>query len=127
MSSLPLVIAPHCSLGLNKDLPGYTRIFTPVLLSFIWRAMICTISSRISPLPPGHWCDAFKLISAAELIAGRVNRLAVMAARDNFLISFIGILLVDVNSAQALIGLIVWACVQTETNVLKLHRATRNP
>src|SRR3546814_11002243 len=27
--------------------------------------MICTISSRGSPLPPGHWCEAFNFTSAA--------------------------------------------------------------
>src|SRR3546814_3825059 len=30
--------------------------------------MICTISSRGSPLPPGHWCDAFSVTSAAPAV-----------------------------------------------------------
>src|SRR5690554_5717945 len=33
--------------------------------------MICTISSRTSPLPPGNWWDAFRVTLAAE--AGRAT------------------------------------------------------
>src|SRR5258706_2120493 len=33
------------------------------------RAMICTISSRTSPRPPGNWCEARSVIGAANTLA----------------------------------------------------------
>src|SRR4051812_39264758 len=35
------------------------------LAAFASRATICTISSRTSPLPPGNWCDARRVVGAA--------------------------------------------------------------
>src|SRR3546814_1986254 len=47
--------------------------------------MICTISSRGSPLPPGHWCEAFNFTSAAlaEPVIATATTMAVveMSAR----------------------------------------------
>src|SRR5229473_7142461 len=58
MSSCPFTSAFHCSLGLNSDAPGYTCTSSSTPAALASRAMICTISSRASPLPPGNWCEA---------------------------------------------------------------------
>src|SRR2546423_10750280 len=58
MSSCPFTSAFHCSFGLNNDAPGYTCTSRSTPAALVSRAMICTISSRTSPLPPGNWCEA---------------------------------------------------------------------
>ena len=64
MSIWPLTMAFHCSWALTSDAPGWTLISTPTLAFSTSRAMIWTISSRTSPLPPGNWCEAFNRTSA---------------------------------------------------------------
>src|SRR5690349_16626842 len=66
MSSWPFTSAFHCSLGLNSDAPGNTWTSSPTLAAFASRAMIWTISSRTSPLPPGNWCEARSVTLAAS-------------------------------------------------------------
>src|SRR2546427_4958450 len=66
MSSCPFTSAFHCSFGLNRDAPGYTCTSRSTLAALASRAMICTISSRTSPLPPGNWCDARNTVGAAK-------------------------------------------------------------
>src|SRR5882762_5839455 len=66
MSSCPFTSAFHCSLGLNSDAPGYTCTSSSTPAALASRAMICTISSRTSPLPPGNWCDARNTVGAAK-------------------------------------------------------------
>jgi len=44
------------------------------------RAMICTISSRASPLPPGNWWEARSTIGAATAVPARQT--AASAARS---------------------------------------------
>src|SRR3954467_6510947 len=65
MSSCPLTSAFHCSFGLKSDAPGYTCTSSSTLAALASRATICTISSRTSPLPPGNWCDARRVVGAA--------------------------------------------------------------
>src|SRR6185312_14529393 len=51
-------------------------------------AMICTISSRGSPLPPGNWCDAFNVTAPAP--PARANErpiVAAMIAIQDFIVS----------------------------------------
>src|SRR5882762_10739139 len=66
MSSCPFTNAFHCSLGLNSDAPGYTCTSSSTPAALASRAMICTISSRTSPLPPGNWCEARSTVGAAK-------------------------------------------------------------
>src|SRR6266480_5232181 len=66
MSSCPFTKAFHCSFGLNRDAPGYTCTSSSTPAAFASRAMICTISSRTSPLPPGNWCEARSTVGAAK-------------------------------------------------------------
>src|SRR5438093_3802013 len=66
MSSCPFTSAFHCSFGLNSDAPGYTCTSSSTPAALTSRAMICTISSRTSPLPPGNWCDARSTVCAAK-------------------------------------------------------------
>src|SRR5439155_8808424 len=43
--------------------------------------MICTISSRTSPRPPGNWCEARSVVGAARALAlNAANRAAATAA-----------------------------------------------
>src|SRR2546428_6349125 len=65
MSSCPFTNAFHCSFGLNRDAPGYTCTSRSTPAALASRAMICTISSRTSPRPPGNWCEARKTVGAA--------------------------------------------------------------
>src|SRR3954467_9373077 len=69
MSSCPLTSAFHCSLGLNSEAPGYTWISRSTFAALASRAMICTISSRTSPRPPGNWCEARSVVGAANALA----------------------------------------------------------
>src|SRR5690606_14668514 len=81
MSSCPFTRAFHCSLGWNSEAPGWTWILSPTLAFSTSRAMIWTISSRASPLPPGNWCDAFITISAeAEPVVARAATPAASAS-----------------------------------------------
>src|SRR6266853_2307115 len=66
MSNCPFTSAFHCSFGLNSDAPGYTCTSRSTPAALASRAMICTISSRTSPLPPGNWCDARSTVGAAK-------------------------------------------------------------
>src|SRR6266571_3295150 len=66
MSSCPFTNAFHCSFGLNRDAPGYTCTSSSTPAALASRAMICTISSRTSPLPPGNWCEARSTVGAAK-------------------------------------------------------------
>src|SRR6266849_10072318 len=66
MSSCPFTSAFHCSFGLNRDAPGYTCTSRSTPAALASRAMICTISSRTSPLPPGNWCAARNTVGAAK-------------------------------------------------------------
>src|SRR3989475_6478473 len=66
MSSCPFTSAFHCSFGLNRDAPGSTCTSRSTPAALASRAMICTISSRTSPLPPGNWCDARNTVGAAK-------------------------------------------------------------
>src|SRR5579871_6964978 len=42
--------------------------------------MICTISSRTSPLPPGNWCEARKMISSAAAVPAKPTSSAALTA-----------------------------------------------
>src|SRR6267143_4380466 len=66
MSSWPLTSAFHCSFGLKSDAPGYTCTSRSTFAALASRAMICTISSRTSPRPPGNWCEARSVVGAAR-------------------------------------------------------------
>src|SRR6266699_1055343 len=66
MSSCPFTSAFHCSFGLKSDAPGYTCTSSSTPAALASRAMICTISSRTSPLPPGNWCEARSTVGAAK-------------------------------------------------------------
>src|SRR5438445_11627207 len=68
MSSWPFTSAFHCSLGLKSEAPGKTCTSRPTFAAFASRAMICTISSRTSPLPPGNWCAARSVTLAARAL-----------------------------------------------------------
>src|SRR5262245_55904253 len=48
--------------------------------------MICTISSRGSPLPPGNWCEALSVTCACAATDSRVDAAATANTVDNFLI-----------------------------------------
>src|SRR5882672_368773 len=69
MSSCPLTSAFHCSFGLNSDAPGYTCTSRSTPAALASRAMICTISSRTSPRPPGNWCEARSVVDCAKALA----------------------------------------------------------
>ena len=75
MSIWPVSIAFHCSCALTRLEPGKTLISSPTLAAATSRAIICTISSRTSPLPPGNWCDAFSVTfcATAAAIGSRAN------------------------------------------------------
>src|SRR5262245_48076448 len=81
MSSWPLTIAFHWSFGLNSDAPGKTWTSRPTLAALASRAMIWTISSRASPLPPGNWCDALSTV-CAWAAAENAQRAAAKAAAN---------------------------------------------
>src|SRR5438067_803489 len=63
---------------------------TPAALAS--RAMICTISSRASPLPPGNWCDAFSTVCASAATENTQQVAAAANAAANFLIGLLLIL-----------------------------------
>src|SRR5882762_2527382 len=87
MSSCPFTSAFHCSLGLNSDAPGYTCTSSSTPAALASRAMICTISSRTSPLPPGNWCDALSTVGAANALPPHAaSSAANMPIRPNFVI-----------------------------------------
>src|SRR6266851_3382187 len=71
MSSCPFTNAFHCSLGLKSEAPGKTCTSRPTFAAFASRAMICTISSRTSPLPPGNWCAARSVTLAPKALVAR--------------------------------------------------------
>src|SRR5438128_7089596 len=81
MSSCPFTSAFHCSFGLNRDAPGYTCTSRSTLAALASRAMICTISSRTSPRPPGNWCEARRVVGAPRALAliAAPSALAIMA------------------------------------------------
>src|SRR5438309_5919369 len=82
MSSWPLTSAFHCSFGLKSDAPGYTCTSRSTLAAFASRAMICTISSRTSPRPPGNWCEARSVVGAARALALNAANAAAATAVD---------------------------------------------
>src|SRR6185369_16464649 len=82
MSSCPFTSAFHCSLGLKSEAPGNTCTSSPTFAAFASRAMICTISSRTSPLPPGNWCDARRVTLAANTGAAATQRATAAAMRN---------------------------------------------
>src|SRR5690349_15714966 len=55
--------------------------------------MICTISSRTSPRPPGNWCEARSVVGAAAAVAEIAASAVASAARWN---AFMSILLLKV-------------------------------
>src|SRR5512141_3146080 len=61
----------------------------PTLASFTSFAIICTISSRTSPLPPGNWCDAFIVICACADADSRIAAAAVAKDVEIILIMFL--------------------------------------
>src|SRR5256885_14205230 len=44
--------------------------------------MICTISSRTSPRPPGNWCEARSVVGAARALALNAANMAAATAAD---------------------------------------------
>src|SRR5437870_2075539 len=56
------------------------------------RTMICTISSRASPLPPGNWCDAFSTVCASAATENTQQVAAAASTAANFLIGLLLIL-----------------------------------
>src|SRR6266436_9559886 len=54
------------------------------------RAMICTISSRTSPRPPGNWCEARSVVGAARALAlNAANTAAATAAHLSGIMRFL--------------------------------------
>src|SRR5690242_20549781 len=51
--------------------------------------MICTISSRTSPRPPGNWCDARRTVGAPYAVNAIAESAVASAARCSVFIAFL--------------------------------------
>jgi hypothetical protein len=58
---------------------------SPTLAAAASLAIICTMSSRTSPLPPGNWCEARIVTSAATAVTATQAAQAAAIALSNFM------------------------------------------
>src|SRR6266536_1186356 len=95
--------------------------------AFASRAMICTISSRTSPLPPGNWCDARNVTGVAAAVPA--SSAAVSAASTSIRLNFLIWLLLRIGwfslvayHDEALVTNVVWLALRDEAPIISESR-----